>query len=182
MFYTFWLGRNAGFDIRSSRRSKTVRQHCALMKILAILFMLCGGLHAADSTNGTVPANLNTTNDPIDKLISDIKQSSHGAGRFPNGIWNYTILPATATPEQLVSQIGRGICFGELNTTHVQILESRKFRYFFDENTLRDTVYCNPDYVAVLVKTDCGKKIVLANFARWRTNEPTWETRVYNAE
>ena len=60
--------------------------------------------------------------------------------------------------------------------------KARKFRYFFDKNEPLDNVYSNPNYIAILVKTDSGQRIVIAQFDRWRTNDAIWETRVYDVK
>jgi hypothetical protein len=121
------------------------------------------------------------SSDPFDNLVADVTNRSHHTPaldryHFPNGLWDVLFLPASATPAQLIAELPRGDGSFSLDTTNFYILETRHIRVAYSE---QDVEELDPNYTAVLVKTDSGRKIVLAQFQRNGTND-TWAARVYD--
>src|SRR5438874_1882153 len=118
-----------------------------------------------------------SASDPIDMLVASLTHHSPELDHyhFPNGLSYVIALPATASPAQLVAS--RPVSSG-LDTTNVTVLEARHVRIAYSEE---DAHVLDPNYTAILVGTDSGRKIVLVQFQGSSTNK-AWCARVYDVK
>jgi hypothetical protein len=105
--------------------------------------------------------------DSIDRLIAKLS-SSHGL--WQNGMFPKLDLPATASTEQVVTQVFQKTSFEKGRVAKSRIVQARQVR-------IQDS-WPN-EFTAVLVETDLGRKIVLLQYVSERLG---WWSRVYDAE
>lgn len=110
-------------------------------------------------------AGCNSTPDPIDHLVADLS-STHGMWR--NGYSMEIKLPKTASTDELIEQFFKISSFDRGKVTSYKILKSRQVHIPDSDK--------NEIFIAVLVKTDFGEKIVL-----FKKYESGWWCRAYDA-
>lgn len=99
--------------------------------------------------------------DPIDRLVSRLA-ASHGL--WVNGCYPTLDLPASATPDEVLTRMFERIGFDQGHVKRYQILASRVV-----------TIPGSGDYTALTVDTDMGRKIVLI-----QRESAEWWTRVFD--
>jgi hypothetical protein len=103
--------------------------------------------------------------DPIGALVERLSASP----LWRNGRNPIVELPVTATPDEVIARVFEQISFDEGQVTQYRILETRLVQI---PGQLQDT------YVATLVSTNVGNKIVLLKYEDSRS---AWWSRVYDA-
>jgi hypothetical protein len=142
--------------------------------IIAALLLGCALLPAWSAAAERAAAK----RDPITTLVERLSASPlWGNGRFPT-----LGLPATASTDEVIARIFEKTGFAEGQVTHYRILETRLVQI------PDDSAYPNSGagriakrlpytYMAALVRTDLGDKIVLLKYE----DPPTgWWSRVYD--
>ena len=122
-----------------------------------------------DLTSNTVTIKVkdkgNAASDPIDRLVARL---SNTHGLWGNGATPVLNLPLTATIEQVIAEVFRVTVFERGYVTSYKIKQTKEVRIDVDMPLER--------YMAVLVQTKLGEKIVLI---RYETSG--WWGRVYDA-
>lgn len=113
-------------------------------------------------------------NDPIQRLVTRLKNAQHVGHGLPNGPALSINLPRTASISELVSQ---SLFLGSPDVTNATILATRKVH--IEDVVMASSVEAglNLDYTAVLVKVGVKTNIVLL---KPEERGAGWEIRVYN--
>jgi hypothetical protein len=124
--------------------------HVAILPIIAI--MIAGGASRPEPRVTQPPI---TVSDPIGRLAAGLSSSY---GLWENGAFPTLGLPANASTDEVVARTFKMTGFDQGRVTSYTVLKIRQVH-------IRGSL---PDfYKAVLVRTDCGEKIVLCKYVGW---------------
>ena len=140
------------------------------MKVSRLLAFLAAILVGCSSSKpGPVSASSAVAgHDPIDCLSAELtNMPPESVDVFPNGLWSPIHLPATATTAKLVKKA----LTAEAIHSRFTIFETRKVRLACPGRE----GFPGTDYIAVLVGTHSGRKIVLLQY-----DAQNWDSQVYN--
>ena len=131
------------------------KEHCDFEDLISV----------GDAARGTIP-ELEPHPDAIDRLAAGFSSSD---GLWMNGFWDFPIeLPPSATLDSVIARAFKETEFDSGRVMDYQIL------------TNRNVVVLHPagKYTMVLVKTNLGKKIVMAQYTKTGKG---WWYRIYDA-
>jgi len=131
--------------------------------VMVVMASACGGGGASSAPSSTAPTSTvpSTADDPIARLVAYLDSTG---GLWVNGVMPNILLPAMATPADIVQRALQG--YDGLTSHH--IVEVRHID--FDSSDIRDS--------AALVDTNLGQRIVLFGF----DERFGWATKVFGTD